>query len=238
MGDPRKTKKQYRRPMQIWDTESLGRERELRNLYGFKNKRELWKVETILRKKRKSARALLALPLEKRLKKEKELLDSLRKLGLLDSKAVLEDILTLSVQSLLERRLQTIVWRKGLANSIKQARQFITHGHIAIGGRRLTAPNYLVLAGEEEKIGYYAGKKMVLQQKQPEKKKAHAAAKGAGEEGAAAGEATPAAGAEEKAAGEVAAGGETAEADAGLPDTGEVDFDKMAGEAEGAEAVI
>ncbi|MCX6798732.1 MAG: 30S ribosomal protein S4 [Candidatus Diapherotrites archaeon] len=221
MGDPKKTKKQYRRPVQIWDTASLEKERELRNTYGFKSKRELWKVETILRKKRKSARALLALPLEKRLKKEKELLDSLARLGLLDSKATLEDVLTLSVQSLMERRLQTLVWRKGLANSMKQARQFITHGHIAIGGGRVTAPSYLVLVSEEGKMGYYAGKKMELQHKQPPKKKARPG----DEEGPAAGEASapPIEGAEEIAAeGENAAeamvASKAAQAGAGMAD--------------------
>jgi small subunit ribosomal protein S4 len=55
----------------------------------------------------------------------------------------------------LERRLQTLVYRLGLAKTIKQARQLITHGHIAIDGRRVTAPSYIVEKEEESKIGYY-----------------------------------------------------------------------------------
>jgi len=161
MGNPKKTSKHYDRPLRLWDKENLEKERILKNTYGLKNKRELWRVQTTLSKKRKTARQLLAVQPEQRAKKERELLDSLAKLGLVNESAALDDVLTLSVEAVLERRLQTIVWRKGLANSPKQARQFIVHGHIAIKGKKVSAPSYLVLAGDEEKISYY-GKKMQL----------------------------------------------------------------------------
>ena len=64
-------------------------------------------------------------------------------------------ILSLKVQAALERRLQTLVHRKGLARSPKQARQLITHGHIAIAGRRVTIPGYHVTRIEENAISYY-----------------------------------------------------------------------------------
>lgn len=170
MGDPRKTRKHFKRPLKIWDRENIEREKALKQTYGLKNKREIWRMETVLRKKRNSGRSLLALPLEERLRREKELLQSLARLGILDQKAGLDDVLTLTVESFLERRLQTLVWRKGLANTTRQARQFITHGHIAIAGKKVSAPNYLVTAEEEGKIGYYAGKKMVLRPAVKEKK--------------------------------------------------------------------
>src|SRR3989344_1511089 len=56
---------------------------------------------------------------------------------------------------LLEKRLQTMVFRKGLANSVKQARQFITHGHIAINGKRVSSPGYIVPVSEAQAIGWY-----------------------------------------------------------------------------------
>ncbi len=176
MGDPRKTRKQFKRPLKIWNTASLAREKVLKETFGLKNKREIWKTETILRKKRHSARSLLALPLEERLKREKELIGSLSRIGILSENAGLDDVLTLTVESFFERRLQTIVLRKGLANTATQARQFITHGHIAIDGKRVTAPSYIVTAKDEGKIGYYAGKKMILKPvvkdvKKDEKKK-------------------------------------------------------------------
>ncbi len=175
MGDPRKTRKHFKRPLKIWDRSNIEREKALKETYGLKNKREIWRTETMLRKKRHSARSLLALALEERLKRESNLLRSLARIGLLNEKATLDDVLTLNVESFLERRLQTLVWRHGLANTAKQARQFITHGHIAIAGRRVTAPGCIVTAEQEGKIGYYAGKKMVLKpvakEKKPAKKK-------------------------------------------------------------------
>lgn len=171
MGDPKKTRKQFKRPLKIWDKANIEKEKNLKQGYGLKNKREIWRTETILRKKRQSARTMLAMPLEERIKREKDLLGSLSRLGITTQNAGLDDVLTLTVESFLERRLQTITWRKGLANTPTQARQFITHGHIAIGGQRVTAPGYMVTAEEEGKIGYYAGKKMELRPPEPDKKK-------------------------------------------------------------------
>jgi small subunit ribosomal protein S4 len=69
--------------------------------------------------------------------------------------ATLDDILGLTEESYLERRLQTIVYRKGLARTIYQARQLIVHGHIAINGKRVTSPGYIVMKGEEDLIDFY-----------------------------------------------------------------------------------
>ena len=79
-------------------------------------------------------------------------MDKLYRLGLLDKDATLDDVLSLTVQDILERRLQTVVWRKGLARTIKQARQFIVHGHVYVNGRRVTVPSYWVKRGEERHV--------------------------------------------------------------------------------------
>ena len=155
MGDPKKTHKHYDTPAKPWDKSRLDEERVIKEQYALKNKRELWMAETTLRQKRKNARKLLALPLEERLKREKELLGSLHNLGLLSKGAILDDVLSLTSDSLLERRLQTIVWRKGLASTPKQARQFIVHGHISVKGRKLDRPSYLVKKDEEGTIAYH-----------------------------------------------------------------------------------
>ena len=68
--------------------------------------------------------------------------------------AVLDNVLDLTIEDILERRLQTIVFRKGLARTIYQSRQLITHGHITIDGRRVTIPGYIVLKEDETKIVY------------------------------------------------------------------------------------
>ena len=63
-------------------------------------------------------------------------------------------MLGITIKDILERRLQTIVFKKGLARGIKQARQFVTHQHIAVNDRIITAPSYLVLASEEGKVSF------------------------------------------------------------------------------------
>ncbi|NTV00946.1 MAG: 30S ribosomal protein S4, partial [Methanoregulaceae archaeon] len=68
---------------------------------------------------------------------------------------LIDNVLALKVQQGLERRLQTIVYRQGLARSPKQARQLITHGHIAISGKRVSIPGYRVARNEEGSISYY-----------------------------------------------------------------------------------
>ncbi|MEM4138083.1 MAG: 30S ribosomal protein S4, partial [Sulfolobaceae archaeon] len=86
----------------------------------------------------------------------KQLISKLYRIGLLNSEnATLDEILGLTEENLLERRLQTIVYKKGLARTIWQARQLIVHGHIAISGRRVTSPGYIVSREEEDLIDYY-----------------------------------------------------------------------------------
>jgi small subunit ribosomal protein S4 len=171
MGDIKKRKRKFDTPTKRWDKGRIESERGIKNRFGLKNKRELWKTETFLRKKKEDARKLLAMEPEQREKREKELIDSLAKYGLLDEKAGIDDVLSMTSESLLERRLETITWRHGLASTIKQARQFIVHGHIAIKGKKITIPSYLVKKDEEDKIGYYGKPPIVQEKKKREIKK-------------------------------------------------------------------
>ncbi len=164
MGDPKKLKKGYSVPRKRWEKERIEDENKIIEAYGLKNKRELYRMENLIRAKRTTGRKLLALDLETRIKREKELLDSMKKIGVLRGNPTLEDILSLKTNDLLERRLQTIVWRKGLAGTTKQARQFITHGHIAINGKKVDLPGYIVGLDEEDNITYH-GKEMIVEGK-------------------------------------------------------------------------
>jgi small subunit ribosomal protein S4 len=94
------------------------------------------------------------MPAEQRQRIEKQLLDRLNRLGILAETAVLDDVLDLAIEDLLERRLQTMVFSKGMAKSVYQARQLITHGHIAIDGKRVPSPSYIVLRDDEAKLAY------------------------------------------------------------------------------------
>lgn len=154
MGDPKKQRRKYETPRFPWRTDTLQAELNLLGQYGLRNKREIWRHRTMLSKFRGTARSLLRMDAEERRKPQKQLLDRLHRLGILPETAALDDVLDLSLEVILERRLQTLVFRKGLVKSIHQARQLITHGHVAIEGRRVSSPSYLVLRDEEAKISY------------------------------------------------------------------------------------
>lgn len=151
MGDPRRIRKKWRGPRHPWRKEALQRELELMGRYGLRNKRELWKAQYAVEKIRFQARRLLAVADEER---RRTLIEKLVKMGLLPPGATLDDVLGLTVTDLLERRLQTMVFKKGLARTIHQARQLIAHGHIAIGGQVVYSPGYVVHRDEEGLISY------------------------------------------------------------------------------------
>jgi small subunit ribosomal protein S4 len=161
MGDPKKQRRKYVTPTHPWDKARLDREAQILIKYGLRNKRELWRFQNILRKYRRVARDLLAkttLPGkegEHAKAKAQMVINKLIRMGVLPENATLDDILNLSVEVFLERRLQTLVYRYGLANTVNQARQLVVHGHIAIDGRRVTVPGYIVEKAEESRITYY-----------------------------------------------------------------------------------
>jgi small subunit ribosomal protein S4 len=154
MGDPKKQRKKFETPRFRWRKDILQEELKLLGQFGLRNKHELWRHKTMLSKTRGIARSLIGKTPEERVKMENELLKRLKKLGVLDETAVLDNVLDLSIEDLLERRLQTIVFRKGLARTVFQSRQLITHGHVTIGNRRVTVPSYIVSKDEEEKVTY------------------------------------------------------------------------------------
>ena len=154
MGDPKKQRKKFDTPRFPWQIDALEAELKLLGQYGLRNKREIWRHKTLLSKYRGIGRSLLGMSVEERRRQEKQLLDRLHRLGILPDTAALDDVLDMTLENILERRLQTLVFQKGLAKSIQQARQFITHGHIAIEKRRVSTPSYLVLKDEETKITY------------------------------------------------------------------------------------
>ena len=154
MGDPKKQRKKFETPRFRWRKDILQEELKLLGQFGLRNKHELWRHKTILSKTRGIARSLIGKTPEERRKMENELLVRLKKIGILDETAVLDNVLDLSIENLLERRLQTIVFRKGLTRTIYQARQLITHGHVNVGTRRVTVPGYIVFKEEEKEVMY------------------------------------------------------------------------------------
>ncbi|MEM1676995.1 MAG: 30S ribosomal protein S4, partial [Nitrososphaerota archaeon] len=152
MGDPKRQRKQYETPRHPWKADRLAAELQLIGEYGLRNKRELWRAETILRKIRAQARALFVLTGEKRISEERKLIQRLHKMGLVDEDATADDVLKLTVRDILERRLQTMVYKLGYAKTIHQARQLITHGHVYVRDMKIRSPSYHVIRGEESLI--------------------------------------------------------------------------------------
>jgi small subunit ribosomal protein S4 len=165
MGYPGKNTKSYNTPKHPWQASRIEPEVELVKRYGLRNKREVWKAHSELKKYRELARKLLAEStkgkVEGHVKTDIEnIINRLKRYGLLKTDAVLDDILSLDVNNFLERRLQTQVHKQGLANTPKQARQFIVHGHIAVAGRKITIPGYHVQSNEELSLGYYVNSEL------------------------------------------------------------------------------
>jgi small subunit ribosomal protein S9e len=125
-----KTSKVPRRP---FIAERLDAELKLAGQYGLRNKREIWRVGYTLSNIRRAARELLTLDEKdpKRLFEGNALIRRLIRTGILDeSKARLDYVLGLKIEDLLERRLQTQVFKLGLAKSIHHARVLIRQRHI------------------------------------------------------------------------------------------------------------
>ncbi|MCL4325829.1 MAG: 30S ribosomal protein S4 [Candidatus Thermoplasmatota archaeon] len=158
MGDPKFLRKKYERPANPWEGERIKRENELLAKYGLKNKKELWKEQSKMRSIRRQARDLNSRLRTKNLQAEKEarwLINKLYVMGVLANKsATMDDVLALSIEDILKRRLQTVVYTAGLANTPRQARQFISHRHVMINGRVVTIPSYRVKRDEESAISF------------------------------------------------------------------------------------
>ncbi len=154
MGHPKLKKKTYSKPTHPWQKERIEEEKSLLKEFGLKNKEEVWKVASLLRKYTKQTKTLIPLNTPQSEIEKAQLLKKLSSLGLIEETAKLEDILTITLKDILNRRLQTLVYKNKLAKSIRQARQFIAHKHIIVGDKKITSPSYLVPKKEESLINF------------------------------------------------------------------------------------
>lgn len=138
----------------MWNLERIGSDNSLKKEYGLKNMKEIWKVQSTVSRIRGNARELLSGNVRNP-SIEKDMISNLSKLGIVTEQQTVNDILELKEALFLNRRLQSIVFRKGLARSMKQARQLIVHGFIAVNGKRVNKPGYMVSVSEENSITYY-----------------------------------------------------------------------------------
>jgi len=132
-------------------------ENEIVRKYGLKNKTEIWKAGFLVRNMRAHSmelRAKLRYADKQAQKEANEIIAKYAKLGIVPAGSTLDNLLEVSVEDVLTRRLQTQVYLKGMANTMKQARQLIIHGHIMIKGKIIRVPGYLVPKTEEETIAF------------------------------------------------------------------------------------
>merc|ERR1712244_80892 len=147
--------KTYTTPRRPFEKERLDQELKLIGEYGLRNKREVWRVKYALGKIRKAARELLTLDEKdtKRLFEGNALLRRLVRIGVLDEgKMKLDYVLGLRLEDFLERRLQTKVFKQGLAKSIHHARVLIRQRHISVGGQLVNVPSFNVRTSSEKHI--------------------------------------------------------------------------------------
>ncbi len=152
MGDPKKLKKKYSTPNHPWIRAVIEADKILKQEFGLVKKKEILIASSFLRKYKRLAKALIATKTAQALKEKEQILTKLKRLGILASDASLDQILTLETKDVLNRRLQSVVYRHGLARTMKQARQFVTHRHIRIGADEFTSPSYLVSLEEEQHL--------------------------------------------------------------------------------------
>jgi len=146
-------------PANPWERERLVKELQLVGVYGLKNKRELWTFQTRARKDKERAKDLLtSINREEFLTQGRALLNRLCRDGMISSvdfvseediRANLINVLNFELSHYLDRRIQSIVLKAGLATNIHHARCLITHGHITVKGNVVDKPS-MVIRSENE----------------------------------------------------------------------------------------
>lgn len=136
----------YKKPKKSFEAQRIKEENVLVKKYGLKNKKEIWKASAKIDYFRKRAMALAKSSFEE----QEVLFNKLRNLGLEVNST--SDVLDLKVENLLERRLPTLVMKKNLAQTVRQARQMVSHKRVMIGKQVINIPSYIVSVEEENSI--------------------------------------------------------------------------------------
>jgi len=154
MGDPKKLRKKYSTPAHPWNKAEIDIAKELRREYGLSIRKEVLIADSFLKKYKDIAKRLIADTSKQGLVEKQQMMDKLSRLGLLSAGAELDQVLSLTVQDVLNRRIQSVLYKKGLARTMKQARQFIVHRHVTLDGKDITSPGYLLSIDDESKLRF------------------------------------------------------------------------------------
>ena len=146
MGDIKRKRKLFSRPKKLFDRVRMDEENILIKKYGLKNKREIWKAKTAVSKLRRRAKALIGADMEE----QQTFFNKLNKIGM--NITDVSDVLALTEENLFERRLQTVLFKKKMANTVKGARQLIVHKNVLVDGNVVNIPSFVVTKDLEDKI--------------------------------------------------------------------------------------
>lgn len=138
--------KKYSKPKKLYDKRRIEDESKIIEEFGLKNKREIWKAESKIKLMRERAKKLTTASKEK----QAAFFERLNEIGLKVNS--IADVLSLDKKDYLQRRLQTIVFKKKLANTPKGARQLIVHKKVSINGKTVDRPSYVVPINLEDRI--------------------------------------------------------------------------------------
>ena len=153
--------KKYSKPKRPFDKERIEEEAKIKEEFGLKNKKEIWRAESEIKVMREKAKKLISASHEE----QKALFERLKKIGLnVDSIA---DVLSLDKKDYLQRRLQTILMKKRLALSPKSARQLIVHKKVLINNNVVNSPSYIVPLELEDKISLKKKEKRKVEKATP-----------------------------------------------------------------------
>ena len=180
--------------MRPFESARFDAELKLAGEYGLRNKREIYRINYQLSKIRRAARDLLTRDEKdaRRLFEGNALIRRLVRTGVLsDDKMKLDYVLALRPEDFLERRLQTQVFKLGLARSIHHARVLIAQRHIAVGKQVVNVPSFMVRLDSQKHIDFspkspYGGGRPGRVKRKNQARAASAAGEGEGgaEEGA------------------------------------------------------
>jgi len=138
--------KTYSRPKRPFDKARIQEEAKIKEEFGLKNKREIWKADAKIKSIREKAKKLISASEEEK----NAFFERLNKIGL--KVKSIGGVLSLDKKDYLKRRLQTILVDKKMANTTKAARQLITHKKVLIEGNSINSPSYIVPVDLENKI--------------------------------------------------------------------------------------
>nr|CAB3462106.1 unnamed protein product [Digitaria exilis] len=147
----------FKKPRRPYEKERLDAELKLVGEYGLRCKRELWRVQYALSRIRNAARHLLTLDEKnpRRIFEGEALLRRMNRYGLLaEGQNKLDYVLALTAENFLARRLQTLVFKAGMAKSIHHARVLIKQRHIRVGRQIVNVPSFMVRVESEKHIDF------------------------------------------------------------------------------------